>query len=156
MTARGGWDGFERRCERTKGLGLSARRQISGFVLAGVVGLIVDIGATTALTYAGAPPWLARPPAILLAMTTTFAINRRVAFAPSGRGLWAEFARYVGVSAAGAAINFLAYLVADAGLRRLGASATMAAPFAVAAGSLAGMVANFLGYRGFVFKPPRD
>lgn len=143
----------EREPRRFAPLAAAAPKGVGAFALAGGLGFIVDAGVTTALAGVGAGPVAARAPAIVLALLTTFVINRRFAFAPSGRGLAAEFARYVAVSAAGAAINIAAYLIAAAVLTRAGLSAPSAAPLAVAIGSGAGMVANYLGYRGFAFAP---
>ena len=132
-----------------------ARREAAGFLVAGGLGFLVDAGATTALTALGAGAVAARAPAIALALLAPFPLNRRYAFGPSGRGLAGEFARYVAVSATGAALNLVAYLAATALLARAGLSAAPAAALAVAAGTGVGMVANFLGYRGFAFAPPR-
>lgn len=129
---------------------------VSAFALAGALAFLVDAGVTAGLTALGAGPVPARAPAVAAAMVTTFAINRRYAFAASGRGIAAEFARYVAVSAAGAAVNFAAYLAASALLTRFGLAPTLAAPIAVAVGSGAGMFANYFGYRGFAFAPARS
>jgi putative flippase GtrA len=130
-------------------------REVSVFAVAGGLAFLVDAGVTAGLTALGAGPVLARAPAISASVVTTFAINRRYAFAASGRGLAEEFARYVAVSAAGAAVNVLAYLAASAVLTRFGLTPTLAAPLAVAVGSGAGMFANYFGYRGFAFAPAR-
>jgi putative flippase GtrA len=132
-----------------------ARREAAGFLVAGGIGFVVDAGVTMLLTGLGAGAVAARLPAIALALLTTFSINRRYAFAPSGRGLAAELARYVAVSATGAALNLVAYLAATALLARAGLPAAAAAVLGVAAGTGVGMVANFLGYRGFAFAPRR-
>lgn len=132
-----------------------ARREAAGFVVAGVLGFMVDAGLTAGLTALGAGPLAARAPAIAAALLTTFVVNRRHAFAPSGRALPAEFARYVAVSATGAALSMATYLAAVAGLTGAGLAPTLAAPVGVALGSGVGMVANYFGYRGFAFAPAR-
>lgn len=130
-------------------------REPAVFAIAGAAAFVVDAGVTAGLTALGAGPALARAPAISASVVTTFLINRRYAFGPSGRGLAAEFARYVMVSATGAAVNVAVYLIAVALLTRAGLAPTLAAPVAVAVGSGAGMFANYFGYRGFVFAPAR-
>ncbi|QLP97450.1 MAG: GtrA family protein [Rhodoblastus sp.] len=82
-------------------------------------------------------------------------VNRRFAFAPSGRALPAEFGRYVAVSATGAALSMATYLLAVAALTGAGLAAALAAPLGVAMGSGVGMIANYFGYRGFAFAPAR-
>lgn len=132
-----------------------AAKGVGAFAMAGALGFLVDAGVTLGLTALGAGPAAARAPGVALALLTTFVLNRRFAFAASGRALAAELARYVAVSATGAALNVATYLVAVALAARVGLPPTLAAPLAVACGSVAGMAANYLGYRGYAFAPAR-
>lgn len=140
---------------RARGL-LGGGAGVPSFAVAGSVGFVIDASVAAGMTALGAGPALARLPAISMGLLATFTINRRFTFAPSGRGLIAEFARYVAVSAAGAALNVAAYLVATATLTRGGVPPTIAAVVSVAFGSGVGMVANYLGYRRFAFAPARS
>jgi putative flippase GtrA len=132
-----------------------ATRQLGGFALVGGIGFLVDVAVTAGLALLGAGPILARAPAILAALTTTFGLNRIFVFPASGAGVVRDFARYAAVSAGGAALNAAAYLVVSAALSRSGVGPAAAATIGVAAGSVVAMGANFMGYRGLVFRAAR-
>ncbi len=119
------------------------------FGIGGVVGFLVDSGVLYALMAVGLGPYAARVPSFLCAATATWLINRYWTFADrrsDQRG--SEWGRYVAAMVAGGALNYAVYaaLVANSGLVRewpvLG----------VAAGSLAGMVLNFISSWFLVFK----
>lgn len=129
-------------------------REAGGFALVGAAGFLVDAGLTAALAWAGAGPVAARLPAILAALCVTFMLNRRFVFAAGDDGALRQFGRYLLVSAGGAGINLLVYLVAAWMLAAAGAPAGLAALLAVGAGSGAAMAVNYLGYRGFAFAAP--
>jgi putative flippase GtrA len=91
----------------------------------------------------------ARAVAIPVAVLATWALNRRFTF-PEAQGgpALASLARYIGVSAVGAAVNFIVYTALVL------TSATVAAhPMAgLAAGSIAALLVNYLGSRHFAFR----
>jgi putative flippase GtrA len=123
------------------------------FGVGGVLGFLVDSGVLYALLAAGLGPYAARVPSFLCAATATWLVNRYWTFADrrSDRG-GAEWGRYVLAMVVGGALNYAVYalLVAQSDLVR-------AWPvLGVAAGSLAGMVVNFLSSWFLVFREPRN
>jgi len=124
----------------------TARRLVL-FAVAGVLGLIVDVGVLYLLA-----PWLgwyaARVLSFLAAATATWAFNRRFTFA-AGRpaSLWREYASYVAAMLGGAAVNYAVYV-----LTLHSVDGPWAAALGVALGSLGGMVVNYLSARHLVFR----
>jgi putative flippase GtrA len=83
---------------------LSAR--ILWFGLAGIAGFAVDAGVVTVMTTHGLDPRPARLFSFLLAIVTTWLINRRHAFGDRvGKPSLAEFLRYASASSLAALIN---------------------------------------------------
>lgn len=119
------------------------------FGVVGVLGFIVDAVMLQALLMLGWGPIAARAVAIPVAVLATWALNRRFTFpeAQAGPAL-ASLARYAGVSAVGAAVNFIVYTALV-----LASAAIAAHPMAaLAAGSVAAMLVNYLGSRHFAFR----
>lgn len=125
--------------------------QLFLFAISGVFGFVVD----TAVLYALAPlmgPFYARIVSFLAAVFTTWLVNRALAFRnrTSELSKKSEFARYLMLMLIGGVINYAAYsaLVVYSPLVRhylvLG----------VAAGSLAGMVVNYLSSRFLIYRFP--
>jgi putative flippase GtrA len=119
------------------------------FGVVGALGFVVDAGVLQLLLMLGWGPVGARAVAIPVAVLATWALNRRFTFpeAQAGPAL-ASLLRYAGVSAVGAAVNFIVYTALVL------ASATVAAhPMAaLAVGSIAAMLVNYLGSRHFAFR----
>lgn len=120
------------------------------FAIAGGVGFVVDAGVLLLLV-GPFGPYLGRVLSFLAAVFTTWAINRRLAFGARASGLapHREFARYLLVCFSGGAANLATYSVAV----MLFDPPRLWLPLAVAAGSLAGMTANFSLSKRFVFSP---
>lgn len=122
-------------------------RRLALFAVAGVLGLIVDVGVLYLLA-----PWLgwyaARVLSFLAAATATWAFNRRFTFAV-GRpaSLWREYVSYVVAMLGGAAVNYAVYV-----LTLHSVEGPWAAALGVALGSLCGMVVNYLSARHLVFR----
>jgi putative flippase GtrA len=127
-------------------------REFLSFAAVGVIGLVVDV----VVLYLLAPLlgwYAARVVSFLAAATTTWAFNRRYTFAASaaaGRSLWREYLGYLATMAAGAVLNYGAYV-----LTLHWVEGRWAAALGVALGSLAGMSANFLSARYLVFRSHR-
>jgi len=127
-------------------------REFLAFAIVGVIGLVVDV----VVLYLLAPLlgwYVARVVSFLAAATTTWAFNRRYTFAASaaaGRSLWREYLGYLATMAAGAVLNYGAYV-----LTLHWVEGRWAAALGVALGSLAGMSANFLSARYLVFRSHR-
>jgi putative flippase GtrA len=121
------------------------------FGVGGVVGFLVDSGVLYALMAVGLGPYAARVPSFLCAATATWLINRYWTFADRRslrRG--SEWGRYVVAMIAGGVLNYAVYAVL------VGHSEVVRTwpVLGVAAGSLAGMVLNFLSSWFLVFKAP--
>jgi len=125
-------------------------RQAWRFAISGVLGLAVDTAVLYGLMALGLGFAVARVLSFLAAATFTWAFNRRLTFetaahqAPS----WREWLHYLAAMAVGGAVNcgvsLGAYHVFDV---------VRAHPvLALALGSAAGMVLNFLSARHLVFR----
>jgi putative flippase GtrA len=127
-------------------------REFLSFAAVGVIGLVVDV----VVLYLLAPLlgwYVARVVSFLAAATTTWAFNRRYTFAASasaGSSIWREYLGYLATMAAGAVLNYGAYV-----LTLHWVEGRWAAALGVALGSLAGMSANFLSARYLVFRSHR-
>ena len=121
------------------------------FAIVGALGFVVDAGVLALVLQSGLAGFHAgRCLSFLAAASFTWALNRRFTFADraASRGSrGAQWARYVAAMSAGAAVNYAVYalVLAWAGYTAL------IAPFAVAAGSIAGLGVNFSAARWFVF-----
>jgi len=124
--------------------------QLFWFGVAGVLGLLVDMGVLWLAT-----PWLGlyggRVLSFLCAATSTWAVNRRQTFAPTGRQgktLAAEYLAYLGTMGVGGAINYSAYVAFVHHFPDLPGFAM----WGVAVGSLAGLGFNFASARFLIFR----
>lgn len=130
------------------------RRQFALFCVAGTLAFVVDACIVQGLVSGmGVDPLLARLPSFAAAVTTTWLFNRRYTFAPvPGASLSGEWLRYVLSQLAGLSVNYLVYAVLVLSLALMRAMPTLA----VAAGSIAGLLANFLSARRWVFNGDHD
>jgi putative flippase GtrA len=128
--------------------------RVTSFVIAGVVGYLVDAGVLQLFVQgAGMPVLAARVLSFLSAVFSTWLINRRYTFAAApGPGLLAEWWRYLMSSLAGGAVNYASFAIAIALLPL----ARKYLFLAVAVGSGAGMIVNFMLYSSFVFRRSRS
>nr|WP_193570427.1 GtrA family protein [Luteibacter yeojuensis] len=127
------------------------RREIALFAVGGIIGLAVDAGIAQALVgLAGWNVYTARVVSFLSAATVTWWWNRTHTFAhrDSGRGRHAEWAHWMGLMALGAIVNNGVYVLSFKLFPGLHAWPAVA----VAAGSAAGSVANFLLARTVLFR----
>lgn len=120
------------------------------FALAGTVGFVVDAGVLYLLMAgAGLSPLVGRIGSFLCASFVAWRINRRYTFgAANATSRLLEWFRYFWASVAGALVNYLVFALL------IMASPAMAhmPTLAVAAGSIAGMVINYVLYSRFVFR----
>jgi len=123
------------------------RGQMARFALVGIAGLLVDLLVLYLAMAAGAGWYGGRALSFLCAVAVTWQINRRFTFRADSVSLWREWWRYLLAMSGGGALNYATYsllVYLAPGLPALGL-------VGVCAGSLAGMGANFIGARYFVF-----
>lgn len=113
------------------------------FLLVGGTGFCIDAGLTHLLIQLSLAPWLARIPAILLAMAFTWIANRYFTYRVNKAGTTNEAMRYALVALIMALINYLIYLF----LVRYGVWPIAAVTLATACQ----IMISFHAYRKFVF-----
>jgi putative flippase GtrA len=127
----------------------SMYRQIMRFVVAGVVGFIVDaavlyFGLALGLGYFGG-----RAVSFLCAVWATWQINRRYTFvAERQETAWSEWWRYLAAMSLGGVVNYTAYSATVVTFRDI----RFLPIIAVAVGSLAGLAVNFATAKLWVFR----
>lgn len=123
------------------------------FGLVGLAGLVVDSAVLMAL-HGVLGPYVARLISFVLAVATTWALNRRFTFAhrESGKSPLVEFGRYFTAMLGGGAVNYATYALLVASLSLVARWPVLG----VVAGSLAGMGVNFTLARIFVFARAAD
>ncbi|MCD2451803.1 GtrA family protein [Methylicorpusculum oleiharenae] len=113
------------------------------FILVGGIGFCIDAGLTYLLIHLTIKPWLARVPAILLAMIFTWLANRYFTYKVDKARTVSEAMNYSIVALMMAIINYLIYLL----LVRFGMWPLAAVTLATAGQTLI----SFHAYRHFVF-----
>jgi putative flippase GtrA len=121
-----------------------ALRRYGGFLFTGSIGFCTDLGVLTLLTAAGWGPLVARIPSVLIAVTVTWLLNRQITFATHAPPSFAEFGRYLAVSAVTVLVNYAVY----GGFVLAGVTP----PLALAAASGISMTLSYCGYGHLVFR----
>jgi putative flippase GtrA len=121
--------------------------QIARFIVVGTVGFAIDGGLLYLLVRSGVDPYLARAFSFPPAVTATWYLNRVWTFAAREGAARRQYARYLAVQLVGALSNYGVY----AAILSLGHRSAEGALAALAAGSIAGLVINFVGARALVF-----
>lgn len=137
-------------------------RQFATFALIGVGGLFVDMASLfVALHALGLDPYGGRVFSYLMAATFTWYMNRQFTFTGiSRRGAIRQWARFLAANGVGALVNYAVYaLVLQIGPRVINAIGlwpdllNLLLPYAgVAAGSVSGLVFNFVLSKKLVFR----
>jgi len=124
--------------------------EIFRFGVVGTVGFIADAAVLTMGLYAGTGPWIGRVLSYLAAATVTFGLNRAWTFrtADRSRPMAHDWSLFLLVNLVGFACNYGAYAALIAGVPLVRELPVLG----VAAGSLAGMIGNFLLSRRYVFR----
>ena len=133
-----------------------ASRRLMGellrFGVVGVAGFVVDAGVLTAGIALGTGPWFGRILSYLAAASSTFMLNRawtfRQSVKPTGQAAARQWGLFLLVNLIGFACNYGTYAALLANVPYVAAHPILG----VAAGSLAGLLGNFLLARRFVFK----
>jgi putative flippase GtrA len=124
-------------------------RQLLWFCVVGAIGFVAD--ATTLVV---ARDWLgvygARVLSFLVAVTVTWLLNRQFTFKgrEAGVGILGEYARYFGLMAAGGIVNYATYSL----LAWQFDQGPLALVLYVGAGSIAGLLVNYLGASRLLYR----
>jgi putative flippase GtrA len=123
-------------------------RQFLSFALIGAAGFVVDASCLSLCLWLGSGFYIGRLISYLCAATFTWAANRQFTFDNVSGNVLAQWARFLLANSLGGTINYGIY----AALVYLLPMPFGKYPFlAVGAGSIAGLFANFLMSRKFVF-----
>lgn len=124
--------------------------QMLRFGVAGVLGLLVDVAVLYLMLALGLGWYAGRLLSFLAAVWTTWQFNRRYTFsgAAPAQSLWQEWWRYLAAMLGGGVVNYGGYLL----VLQLCRPAPWLPLLAVCAGSVVGMVVNFLSAKFLVFK----
>ena len=127
------------------------RRRWLWFAVSGALAFVIDAGVVQLLVGVfNADPYLARLLSFLLAVTFTWGFNRSITFrAEAGRASVKQWATYLSTQLGGFVVNYGVY----AAMLALWPLVHLWPVIGVAAGSLAGMVVNYLAARHWVFRP---
>ena len=122
------------------------------FALVGAAGFFVDVAALYASFALGAGVYTGRVISYLCAATFTWGVNRRFTFASKARPSFGEWLRFLLANASGGLVNYGTY----AALVSWGSGLLGHPALAVACGSIAGLVVNYLASSRFVFTEPKQ
>lgn len=127
--------------------------QFLRFLIVGAIGFVVDAGVLTLLVRMGFGYFEGRLVSFLAAVWTTWRLNRRYTFARrSTESVWKEWWRYLAAMSLGGCLNYAAYSVCVLVLPK----SPYLPMWSVAAGSVAGLAANFISARWWVFRRRRQ
>jgi putative flippase GtrA len=122
-------------------------RHIGGFVLAGSLAFLTDIGVLVMLTkFAGISPFVARIVSISIAMLVSWGVNRTLTFPTAAPPSLSEFGRFASVAWSASLFNYAVF-----GAVLLLSPATPEV-FAVGVSAVAAMAASYAGMRFAVFR----
>ncbi len=122
------------------------KKQLSRFAVVGSLGFLVDFGVTLLLIDFGLDAFIARIVAIMLAVLTTWRLNRAITFGASESSQAREGMRYFAVAFCVAMVNYTIY----AGLLMTVPGMSPGIAIIIAVGCAT--VLSFCGYRLFAFK----
>jgi putative flippase GtrA len=126
--------------------------QFALFCIAGTLGFAVEARGVQALvSWVGLDALLARLISFLCAVTTTWLFNRRFTFVSTREeGALREGARYLGAMLGGFGVNYAVYAALVIGFAQVRNWPVLG----VAAGSIAGLIVNYVSSRYWVFRHP--
>nr|NNM89682.1 GtrA family protein [Bacilli bacterium] len=131
------------------------RNRVLGLVrfgLVGVLGFLVDTGVVDGLRIVHGNLYVDQAIAYLAAATFTWWLNRHFTFKTKDTPSWREWGRYLLANLSGGVANYLIFVLATMFSRFIYHHAIIA----IALGSLAGLVFNFIFSSLFVFKHKED
>jgi len=118
------------------------------FALVGAAGFLVDVAALYGAFAIGLGLYSGRVVSYLSAATFTWAANRRFTFAAKSPPTITEWLRFVFANTSGGLVNYLTY----AALVTWGSGLLSHPALAVACGSIAGLVVNYIASARLVFR----
>lgn len=123
------------------------------FGVAGIVGLVVDIGVLT-LFRDLLGVYGARLVSFWTAATSTWLLNRYLTFSDrsAAMGLWSEYVHYMGLMLGGGTVNYATYSL----LAWRFSQNPLWLMLYVAAGSLVGMTVNYLSTNLWLYRQRKD
>lgn len=119
-------------------------RKFARFVVVGVVGFGVDAGLTVGLSKVGLSPIVARIPALVCAVFSTWYLNRMFTFEVEEPPNREELVRYFFVAISSALLNFILYSAFVYN--------SIAPLYAVAIATLSLTILSFFAYKTFAFR----
>jgi putative flippase GtrA len=122
------------------------------FGLVGVLGFVVDTGVVDGMRFVHGNLYLDQAIAYLIAATVTWWLNRRFTFKTKATPSWREWGKYLLANLSGGIANYLVFVFATMFSRFIYHHAIIA----IALGSLAGLVFNFIFSSLFVFTRKED
>lgn len=122
-------------------------RRFVRFALVGAAGFLVDVAALYGAFAMGLGLYSGRVVSYLSAATFTWAVNRRFTFAARTPPSFTEWLRFVLANTSGGMVNYLTY----AALVTWGSGPLSHPAPAVACGSIAGLVVNYIASSRLVF-----
>jgi putative flippase GtrA len=127
----------------------ASRLQFLRFAVVGAAGFVVDAASLHLVVYGiGAGLYVGRLVSYLTAATFTWALNRRYTFRDQrDHNLTREWLRFLAANAGGGLINYTVYAVLINAFEMVSRWPVIG----VAAGSMAGLIANFILSRRWVF-----
>lgn len=124
-------------------------KQLLKFGVVGTIGFFVDAGALTLFVHIGSNPYWGRIFSFFIAVSCTWILNRNFTFKMSRSSLiLSEWIRYLIANSFGAILNYGVYALLLFKIDLISQWPVLG----VAAGSLAGLFANFINSKVFVFK----
>lgn len=124
-------------------------RQFLRFLLVGTGGLAIDVAFFLAMIALGSDVYLARAASAFLAVTATWWINKEWTFrSPSREHRRNTYPAYLAVQSGGLAVSYTVFAI----VQTLFPGDMLHALFALASGSAAALLFNFVGARGIVFR----
>lgn len=125
-------------------------RQFIRFLIAGALGFVVDVGVLYLALHIGFGYFAGRAISFLCAVLGTWQINRQFTFTTRPEvPVFNEALRYLAAMSLGGMINYAAYTATVLMVRDI----PLLPLFAVAIGTLAGLLVNFFSAKLWVFKP---
>jgi putative flippase GtrA len=117
------------------------------FGLVGVVGFVVDSSVLMVMIEFGLDPYSGRAVSFMVAVTTTWLLNRSFTFRDRDPRLLGQWIKFASVNSLGGAVNYATYAVLVANVQLFAAWPVLG----VVVGSLAGMIFNLYLSKRYVF-----